>query len=102
MANGGAISKPIPGALDGLFAAIALFLKDLATLFAPMNLFRLSFVIAAALCIIYSISLPTEFYVATGRVLLSDASIYYFMSAIGMFLTERALKEFDNRTRQHQ
>jgi hypothetical protein len=67
--------------------------------FDPINLFRLSFLIAAFLCAVYSIVLPIRFYFATEKVLLSDTSVYYFLSAIGMFLTEKALKEYDKLSR---
>lgn len=102
MANGKAIPRPEPGILESVFAAIAPTLNNVATFFAPINLFRFSFALATALCLIYSIALPTRFYFATGRVLLSDSSIYFLVSAIGMFLTERALKEFDRRMDQPQ
>lgn len=94
--------KPIPHNIVREIRVIDAILSAITTFFHPINLFRFSFAIAAVLCLFYSIALPTLFYRATGKVLLSDASVYYFLSAIGMFLTERALKDFDKRSRLDQ
>ena len=63
--------------------------------FSPFDALRASFVIAGVLCLAYAVALPVLNYEATGLVLLADTSIYYFLSGIGMFMTERALKDFD-------
>jgi len=57
----------------------------------PSNLFTLAFEFAATLCLAYAILLPILYYIATDRMLFSDASIYYLLSAIGLFFTGKAI-----------
>jgi hypothetical protein len=85
-------------AVQAVVDAIAAGLDAVETWFSPIKIFRFSFGVAAWLCLFYSIALPTRFYFTTHEVLLSDVSIYYLLGAIGMFLTERALKDFEERS----
>lgn len=97
MSSGGTIGVPGTDSDGGILAFVHAIAQDVAQLFSPLNVFRLSFVIAGALCLIYAIALPVRYYEETDLILLSDLSIYYFLSAIAMFMTERALKDFDRK-----
>lgn len=90
------------GSSRGLEAVIDAIMADLGavvTWFSPIKIFRFSFGVAAWLCLFYSIALPVRFYFATHEILLSDVSVYYLLGAIAMFLTERALKDFEDRSK---
>jgi hypothetical protein len=76
------------------------FIKDIgigiaANASSPFKVIQFSFIIAFWLCLFYAIALPTKYFIDTGRILLSDVSIYYLLGAICMYLTTHVFEIFD-------